>query len=502
METEREVKNYISNYGLVKLYVYFMFLIYPIFFHNYYFDIVTCKYILFLIVTGIMFIISVFYIPENIFKKIKMREIRFSVSDYFMFAFLIVNVISTLLSGDILYGLNGASGRNMGLSTVICLTFVYFLISRTFKLDETFYRIAAIGSVLVSIVGILQFAGIDFLGFYDKLESSQKLFYISTLGHVDVYTSYFALTIPVLFIKYLHSTAPKEKFFYLTALITNGAGVVCGQCDSAYIVIFASIFLTLIFGKCRDKRVRISEVILPFVLIEVIVKALLKVNDNAKEVRIVSTFTKALFNDKAILILAVILGISILIEMKYVTDVMRFKNVYLLIMGVGIVAYIILIICFTTIFKEADLGKFETILRFSDSYGSYRGYIWKVLVKDYRDMPFINKLFGIGTDLLRPYLVAKYGDKMYRVTNAYYDNAHNECLQYLATTGIIGLITYAGLVIASIKNALKNENLRIILAAVLCYLAQSFVNINQVVTTPLFFIMLSLLNCREVLAEK
>ena len=124
METEREVKNYISNYGLVKLYVYFMFLIYPIFFHNYYFDIVTCKYILFLIVTGIMFIISVFYIPENIFKKIKMREIRFSVSDYFMFAFLIVNVISTLLSGDILYGLNGASGRNMGLSTVICLTFV------------------------------------------------------------------------------------------------------------------------------------------------------------------------------------------------------------------------------------------------------------------------------------------------------------------------------------------------------------------------------------------
>lgn len=502
METEREVKNYISNYGLVKLYVYFMFLIYPIFFHNYYFDIVTCKYILFLIVTGIMFIISVFYIPENIFKKIKMREIRFSVSDYFMFAFLIVNVISTLLSGDILYGLNGASGRNMGLSTVICLTFVYFLVSRTFKLDETFYRIATIGSVLVSIVGILQFAGIDFLGFYDKLEFSQKLFYISTLGHVDVYTSYFALTIPVLFIKYLHSTAPKEKFFYLIALITNGAGVVCGQCDSAYIVIFASIFLTLIFGKCRDKRVRISEVILPFVLIEVIVKVLLKVNDNAKEVRIVSTFTKALFNDKAILILAAILGISILIEMKYITDVMRFKNIYLLIMGVGIAAYIILVISFTMVFKEVNLGKFETILRFSDSYGSYRGYIWKVLVRDYRDMPFINKLFGIGTDSLRPYLVAKYGDKMYRVTNAYYDNAHNECLQYLVTTGIIGLITYAGLVIASIKNALKNENLRIILAAVLCYLAQSFVNINQVVTTPLFFIMLSLLNCREVSTEK
>ena len=160
-----------------------------------------------------------------------------------------------------------------------------------------------------------------------------------------------------------------------------------------------------------------------------------------------------------------------------------------------------MVICFTTVFKEADLGKFETILRFSDSYGSYRGYIWKVLVKDYRDMPFINKLFGIGTDSLRPYLVAKYGDKMYRVTNAYYDNAHNECLQYLVTTGIIGLITYAGLVIASIKNALKNENSWIIPAAVLCYLAQSFVNINQVVTTPLFFIMLSLLNCREVSAE-
>ena len=49
-----------SKYRFVRIYVYFMFSFYPLFFHNYYFDIATCKYILFLIVTGIVFVVSVF----------------------------------------------------------------------------------------------------------------------------------------------------------------------------------------------------------------------------------------------------------------------------------------------------------------------------------------------------------------------------------------------------------------------------------------------------------
>lgn len=491
---EINVKNNVSKYTLTKLYVYFMFLIYPFFFHNYYFDIVTCKYILFMVITGIEFVISIFYLPDAFFEKIKNKKIKLYISDYLMIAFMVINIISVCISDNMKYAVSGADGRNMGLSTVICLTFIYFLITRTFEINNMFYKISAIGSILVSIVGILQFAGIDIFGFYNQLEFSQKLFYMSTLGHIDVYTSYFSITIPVIYMNYLKSDRIREKIFYFTALVFNLTGVICGQCDSSYIVLFISIFVVMIFIGKICKKVSLSEFILPIVITELITKILLELNKKAVESRTIGAFTKIFFSDNVFLLLVIILGISVLIETKTVINMVKLKKVYIFTLCTGIAGYIVLVICFSTLFKEKKLGELENILRFGRSYGSYRGYIWKVLIKDFKNMSIKNKLFGIGTDSLKPYLINRYGDKMYKVTNAYYDNAHNEFLQYLVTTGIFGLASYIGIVVVSIKNALKDEKKLIPLVGVICYLGQSVVNINQVVTTPLFFIMISFLN--------
>lgn len=113
-------------------------------------------------------------------------------------------------------------------------------------------------------------------------------------------------------------------------------------------------------------------------------------------------------------------------------------------------------------------------------------------MQEFRRLPLYQILFGIGTDTLYPYLAERYGEAMYNVTMAYYDNAHNEFLQYLITTGIAGLATYAAVLFLQIKKAVKKAD-KVILCGVICYLVQSVVNLNQVVTTPLFVVMLSML---------
>lgn len=83
----------------------------------------------------------------------------------------------------------------------------------------------------------------------------------------------------------------------------------------------------------------------------------------------------------------------------------------------------------------------------------------------------------------------KFGDSS---TNA----AHNEYINYLITTGIVGLGSYLAFVgsavVRAVKTASKNPIVIVFLAAVVGYSAQAFVNISQPITTPLFIIFVAL----------
>ena len=138
----------------------------------------------------------------------------------------------------------------------------------------------------------------------------------------------------------------------------------------------------------------------------------------------------------------------------------------------------------------------SSLLTFNDKWGSYRGYIWRKIVEVYGDAPFVNKLFGYGNESVRVTLKAACYNEMVQVTGKVYDNAHNELLQYLFTTGIVGLLSYLALVGSSIvymfKHAKEHAWISVCLAATVGYFAQSILNLNQPITTPLFFVFMAM----------
>lgn len=470
---------------LAEMFLVAMFIVYPLVFHNYYYDIVTCKYIVLIVITVLLLLSTLILDGKTYLKKFYLMP-----SDYAVIFLFVINILSVAGSECKVYALNGADGRFNGLVTVFLYVIIYFIVSRGIYDRNRFPFILAVGSIPVSVLGILNFFDIDILGFYDGLYMEQKQFYISTLGHVNVYSGYFALTIPILLITYLKAQDIKRLTFYFLASLLNMTALLCGGCESAAIIMITAVFCSVLYCK-HLHTVRWMGIVFCILIGN---KLLIFINKQQTEQRVLSNTVKFLGDNRIIagIVIICLCLVPIEIFMSRRGEIKQFKYGVIFLGIVILVGYSFTFIYFSVIDRKTDLYGLEEFLRFSDAFGSYRGYIWRVVMQEFRRLPLYQILFGIGTDTLYPYLAERYGEAMYNVTMAYYDNAHNEFLQYLITTGIAGLATYAAVLFLQIKKAVKKAD-KVILCGVICYLVQSVVNLNQVVTTPLFVVMLSML---------
>ena len=94
---------------------------------------------------------------------------------------------------------------------------------------------------------------------------------------------------------------------------------------------------------------------------------------------------------------------------------------------------------------------------FNDKWGSYRGYIWRRVTGLYGELPFVQKIFGHGNESIRSLMDDRFYDEMLQVTGTVYDNAHNEYLQYLVTQGLLGMLSYVGVVVTAAIAGVNKE---------------------------------------------
>lgn len=469
-----------------KVFIYAIFLAYPLVFHDYYYDIVTCKYICLIAMTLLLLLFTLIIDGREFLQRMHLTS-----SDYVVLGLFIVNILSAAGSEYRIYALNGADGRYSGLITVFLYVVIYFIISRGNIDRNSFYIVLSVGSIMVSVLGILNFADIDILGFYTGLQMEQKQFYMSTLGHVNVYSGYFALTIPVLLMNYLRAEKTGRRIFYFVSCLINIMALLCGGCESAAVIILTAGICALFCCK-RLYMLKWTYIIFFSLLLN---KLIIYINNQSAEPRVLSS-TVRLLGDNRVVAAVLFFGLC-LTALTYILHRrgkdrgLKYGVVFLSILIPAV--YLIALLYFSFTDRTTDLHGMENFLRFSDEFGSYRGYIWKVVVREFGRLSPYHMIFGIGTDSLRPYLADRYGESMYQVTMAYYDNAHNEFLQYLITTGIAGLGMYVSFLFMQIRKAMRRAD-KIILCGVACYLVQSVVNLNQVVTTPLFVVMVSMLS--------
>lgn len=506
-------ESYKSVNKIITLLTYVLLSIFPIFYHNKYFDILSTKYRFFYMTIILMALVSMILVIYFDRKKslVKDKEKNYIIRQYFdkiqladvaMMIFCVISMISTLLSQFKYESFWGNEGRYSGLFLILIYGLAYFMISRGVIYSRWLIEAFLVTSMLVCLLGILQYFRIDILGFKERVEEYQYNMFASTIGNINTYTAYVAMVMGISTVLFARSNSFKSLLWHFFCMVTSFVAMITGLSDNAYLAIGALFaFLPLwIFKEKNGLKIYIFIVTL-FIYIIYFVNILNQ------------TFPDHILQMDGILnnlsgyssLKFIVAGATFIFILIHLIDLARkdkksygkeLKIVWSLILILFFVVGIYALLDANIAGNGACYGSLGKYLVFNDDWGTHRGYIWRIGFESYKDLPFINKIFGNGPDTFGLLTVLKKHSEMLSKYNEYFDSAHNEYLQYFFTIGPFGLISYIMILVGSgIKiaiNAEKDPYLLSILFAMICYAVQATVNISVPITTPLLFILIAI----------
>lgn len=528
--------------GITSAFLLYMLVIYPLALHDHYFDITYTKYtvfkvgvILFAVIWAMGLVIVLTGINAGGMKgrhaggNVKvgtMDKLKAVIcdgvygTDICMVLFFISGVMSFIMAEDKKNAFTGAQGRYCGLAFMILIFIMYIIVSARVSNMEKMWSLISMVFVLVSsvtfIIAILQNIGFDPFKLLDGINRKQRNIYVSTFGNIDIFGSFICIALPLFMGLYVTEKSNIKRIVYgigvfagFMAFIPANADVVFAGVGTAIIaVLFATVYMERVdrlfelvmlgsggylgmvllrklvgtngakitgFNRLSEHPALLVIIFAVALFIRVIIQVY--INENKDEIYINKNKSEVYINkqkDRT--------GIKLIIVLAVV-----------LISGIAVIIYGI----------KNNLAMFD----FNDKWGSYRGYIWRRVTGLYGELPFVQKIFGHGNESIRSLMDDRFYDEMLQVTGTVYDNAHNEYLQYLVTQGLLGMLSYVGVVgtavITGVKKIKKSPYILGLLLAVISYGVQAIFNVNQCITTPYMFLMTAMLigMCRRATEE-
>ena len=543
---------------IVNIYTLFLMVVFPLFMTDSYFNIQESKMYCFLYSTmaaaGLILTIAVVgrlkgVSWDNNAEKGSFRS-RFKKSmmpaDWFAALFLIVVLLSTACSEWKYEAFWGNMGRWQGCFLLSWYVVAYALISRFYRPKQWHMDLFIAAGLVVCVWGVLDCFWKSPIGW--QLErgavNEKALDFSSTIGNVNVLTAVegmYLMAASAMFIGVERVSGPVEgattkvkpvyaarlALYYITACAAF-MGLVCGCSDNALISAAAAIcFLPFLAFRSMKGIVRYAALLAGYIgtmLLtgyighregqKVVIRwkwgKLLEMSMEQQEL-----IRKLLI--AALVLLAILSAIYVLsMKKKAPADAVTVsetpwkgsKPLRILWACLGVLAACVLI----WVFYDANHGghpelyaPYRKFIIFDDAWGTHRGYNWRLAMKYIKDFPLYKKLLGSGPETYGIYTHVYDHYAMMDKFAETYDSPHNEWLQYLFTTGILGFVGYYGMVKCAlwsgfgigrktVKEGAGYAGIALMGAAfayaLQAYTLQSFVNISIPVIVPMVFLSL------------
>lgn len=442
----------------------------------------------------------------------------FSVADRLVLLFLAIIAISFLLSDWRREAFTGAEGRSQGLFQWCWYVAAYFIVSRHYVPKRWHLDAFLATGGLLALWGLLDYAGTDIFGWISAIKESQRHMFTSSFGNINTYTQvmsvYLAACCGSLISTpgYMKPARLLETFLFTAALIT-------GQSDNAVIGL-VTVFIFIFFLSAKDFFTYINFVYASgaatcaFFLAKVLTIASpdspMAGFDKGLLLRISGIPGIVMYMTAASILLA-LPAVKAAFKLSWqrkngLEDVKKYWKPYadmitksgILILATGILFGIVLFFRINIVKGGQWIGPFADILVFSDTWGTHRGLVWRMAAEEFAGLPLLQKLFGTGPETFGLLMEARY-DEMRAICGQVFDSPHNEALQFLVTSGILGMICFYGLVLVNLRKGLK-QRMYPAAIVVFAYLTVSLVSISVPIAMPYCIIALGL--CAREVNEK
>ena len=430
-----------------------------------------------------------------------------SFTDWAALAFALSCAISTVFSPYLETALTGESslgGRNNGLLLMLAYTALYFMLSRCYRYKEYVFLAMAFVNIFIYLLAVLNGFYLDPLGMLEAFRNTQsRVFndFMTTIGNKNMFSSYLCITIPVMITMFVNSTVNWHKAAYLLSASVGAMAVVVCDSDSAVLGLgaFAAVFFVLYLRRLDKLRRFLLALTIMLLSVKLLRWFSFLGGDNYKELTAIPG--KIMLSGKSFLLIAVLAALTVL---AYVLS-LRFPKLTLpkavpivmaSLFGAAVLAGAGVIVYFSAFNTETELGSWERLLRYSDAWGTHRGFMWNRSLEAFGGYNFFQKLFGTGPDTFCYTFSPYFGELYERFGDGSTDAAHNEYINYLMNIGIVGLLSYLAFtgsaLVRGIRAAKHDPTALVFASAVVAYLAQAVVNISVPIAAPLFIIFVSL----------
>ena len=468
-----------------RFFIYAIFIIMTFYLNNGYFNALESKAL------GVMALFVVFNVACTVmtlivFIKTPVKDYMkeffdgFTVMDHAILLFGLALIISNLISNHMKEAFYGTYAWLIGTLFLILSIIAYFYLSRNIKFDSTLVYVILAVIFLESIMIILNYFYVDPFSFHEYLAEKDIPRYIGTIGNVNWYVGFFALTMPIVFacslvINYLPVKIMSTVLLvlsYYTALISNSDGV---------FLPLALICAGFIFVGAEKRKLltgvfsRLTVIFASTAIFEVL-SIFIKHTE-------LTGYANPLIYKHIYVVIAVVFMVLTLFTGMLNDDIYKasIKWIRIALIALSLIAAIVVAV--------------QQFSNFSESYGHGRGKIWIAAFSEFKGFNPINKIFGTGASTFGYYYTEYTGSTWVR-------NAHNEYVEYLITTGIFGLITVltglTGVAIEFFKGIKKsNGTMPYVINAttgitIFAYAIQAFVNNPQGLNVGILIVILAI----------
>jgi len=455
---------------------------------------------------------------SSVFKLIKPHE-------YAAALLLLIMLLSALISGRVESALKGSTERSEGWFIWAGWIAVFIILGRTYRPNSNDLLLYCAASSVVSIYGWCQYFGYDFLHLFLKgyeYEVGPQMTFFSTMSNIDFVSTYSCIALVTGVIMFTWGSVRKLKnwFFLLSAVIAFFTLILL-RVMSGFVGLAAGFIIAVPF--IVTDRFKAAKLLLYIALCAPLIWLNVYLIDHFESWKDWGEYAIAAYGPnfraaaemlRPFAVPLCFAGIAALVVSALLAflpkrsrhipqgDSQR-RRIYRLIWYIVIAA--ILITGILAVPKLAEHTDNETIQELaelfrgniSDSFGSYRGYVWKIALRMYIDQIKHLRLFGYGPDGFFDIFVRDYYNESVGLVGGVYDKVHNEFLQVLVDSGTFALIAEIvlfAMLLYSVRKKLRDKLTVLCWTAVIVYLVQALFNIATPFAHPLVWIFIGMLN--------